>query len=223
MRSRLTIVPVLALLGGLSAWAQAPQKFAIINMQEALISTKDGQKAVAALKAKFAPKEQEFQKRQADLQAKQDELRRTENTISEEKKAALARDIDSMTKSLQRDTDDAREDVNQEQQKILNDLGAKVMAVLNKYAVDKQLHHGLRHQRAAEQRDVRDEQHRHHAGHHLALRREPSADSDLIVIFGPAESSSRCAQGACGLQRRRQGLPRRNNFGATLKPREVAR
>ncbi len=104
MRSRLTIVPVLALLGGLSAWAQAPQKFAIINMQETLISTKDGQKAVAALKAKFAPKEQEFQKRQADLQAKQDELRRTENTISEEKKAALARDIDTMTKSLQRDT-----------------------------------------------------------------------------------------------------------------------
>ncbi len=138
MRSRLTIVPVLALLGGLSAWAQAPQKFAIINMQEALISTKDGQKAVAALKTKFAPKEQEFQKRQADLQAKQDELRRTENTISEDKKAALARDIDSMTKTLQRDTDDAREDVNQEQQKILNDLGAKVMAVLNKYAVDKQ-------------------------------------------------------------------------------------
>jgi outer membrane protein len=132
------IVPVLALLGGLSAWAQAPQKFAIINMQEALISTKDGQKAVAALKAKFAPKEQEFQKRQSDLQAKQDELRRTENTISDDKKAALARDIDSMTKSLQRDTDDAREDVNQEQQKILNDLGAKVMAVLNKYAVDKQ-------------------------------------------------------------------------------------
>jgi outer membrane protein len=138
VRSRLTIVPVLALLGGLSAWAQTPQKFAIINMQEALISTKDGQKAVAALKAKFAPKEQEFQKRQSDLQAKQDELRRTENTISEEKKAALARDIDSMTKTLQRDTDDAREDVNQEQQKILNDLGAKVMAVLNKYAVDKQ-------------------------------------------------------------------------------------
>jgi outer membrane protein len=139
VRSRLTIVPVLALLGGLSAWAQAPQKFAIINMQEALVSTKDGQKAVTALKAKFAPKEQEFQKRQADLQAKQDELRRTENTISEEKKAALARDIDSMTKSLQRDTDDAREDVNQEQQKVLNDLGAKVMAVLNKYSVDKGL------------------------------------------------------------------------------------
>ena len=139
MRSQLIVLPVLALACGLSAWAQsAPQKFAIINMQQVILETKDGKQAVTELKAKFAPKEAEFQKRAEELQRKQDELRKTENTISEEKKATLARDIDSMTKSLQRDTDDAREDVNQEQQKILNDLGAKVMAVLNKYAVDKQ-------------------------------------------------------------------------------------
>jgi len=137
VRSKLTMLPVLALAFGLSAWAQTPQKIAIINMQDALLNTKDGQKAVVALKAKFSPKEQEFQKRQSDLQAKQDELRKTENTISDEKKASLARDIDTMTKSLQRDTDDAREDINQEQQKVLNTLGGKVLAVLNKYAIDK--------------------------------------------------------------------------------------
>jgi outer membrane protein len=112
MRSQLIVLPVLALACGLSAWAQsAPQKFAIINMQQVILETKDG---------------------------KQDELRKTENTISEEKKATLTRDIDAMTKGLQRDTDDAREDVNQEQQKVLNDLGGKIMQVLNKYASDKQ-------------------------------------------------------------------------------------
>jgi outer membrane protein len=138
MRSKLLILPVLALASSLSAWAQAPQKFAIINMQDVILNTKDGKQAVNDLKAKFAPKEQEFQKRTEDLQRKQDELRRTENTISEEKKANLLRDIDSMTKSLQRDTDDAREDVNQEQQKVLNELGGKIMQVLNKYANEKQ-------------------------------------------------------------------------------------
>jgi outer membrane protein len=139
MRNQLTILPVLALACGLSAWAQAPaQKFAIINMQQVILETKDGKQAVIELKAKFAPKEQEFQKRAEDLQRKQDELRKTENTISEEKKAALTRDIDAMTKSLQRDTDDAREDVNQEQQKVLNELGGKIMQVLNKFASDKQ-------------------------------------------------------------------------------------
>lgn len=138
MRSQLTVLPVLALACGLSAWAQAPQKFAIINMQQVILETKDGKQAVIELKAKFAPKEAEFQKRAEELQRKQDELRKTENTISEEKKAALTRDIDAMTKSLQRDTDDAREDVNQEQQKVLNQLGGKIMQVLNKYASDKQ-------------------------------------------------------------------------------------
>ncbi len=138
MRSKLTILPVLALALSFGARAQSPQKFAIINMQQVILETKDGKQAVIDLKAKFAPKEQEFQKRTQDLQQKQDELRRTENTISEEKKAALSRDIDTMTKNLQRDTDDAREDVNQEQQKVLNQLGGKIMQVLNKYANEKQ-------------------------------------------------------------------------------------
>jgi len=142
MRSKLTVLAFLALACGMNAWAQAqasaPQvKLAIINMQDVIIKTNDGKKAIADLQAKFLPKQQEFQKRAEDLQRKQDELRKTENTISEDKKAALARDIDSMTKSLQRDNDDVREDVNQEQQKVLNELGGKIMQVLNKYSADK--------------------------------------------------------------------------------------
>jgi outer membrane protein len=139
MRSKLTILPVVALALSFSAHAQNPPKLAIINMQEVILKTKDGQQAVNDLKAKFAPKEQDIQKRAEELQRKQDELRKTENTISEEKKAALSRDIDAMTKSLQRDSDDAREDVNQEQQKVLNELGGKIMQVLNKYSADKGL------------------------------------------------------------------------------------
>jgi outer membrane protein len=131
----LTAVAALT-LGCTAAMAQA-QKYGVINMQEALLSTKDGQKAVNELKAKFSPKEQEFQKRQADLQAKQDEYRKGENTMSEDKKATLARDIDALTKNLTRDTDDARQDVDQEQQRVLNELGSKMMQVLQKYATDK--------------------------------------------------------------------------------------
>src|SRR5580698_5154024 len=129
------------LLAGGTAWAQAqaPLKIGVIDMQAALLSTKDGQKAVAEMKAKFAPKEQEFQKRQQDLQAKREQFRKTENTISEEAKATLARDIDAMTKNLQRDTDDARQDVDQEQQRVLNELGQKMMQVLTKYSADKGL------------------------------------------------------------------------------------
>jgi outer membrane protein len=137
----MTICPALALIAGLcvpaQTWAQA-QKIASINMQQALISTKDGEKAVADLQAKFLPKEQEFKKRQQDLQAKQDQYRKTQNTISEEAKATLERDIDTMTRGLQRDTDDAKQDMDQDQQKILQDLGGKLMQVISKYATDNQ-------------------------------------------------------------------------------------
>jgi outer membrane protein len=124
-----------------TAWAQAaaPLKIGVIDMQSALLSTKDGQKAVADLKAKFAPKQQEFDERQRQLQTKQEQFRKTENTISDEAKATLARDIDTMTKTLQRDTEDARQDVDQEQQRVLNELGQKMMQVLQKYAGEHQL------------------------------------------------------------------------------------
>src|ERR1700744_1073669 len=77
----------LVLASGPVSAKQAPLKIGVIDMQSALLSTKDGQKAVAEMKAKFAPKEQEFQKRQQDLQAKRDQFTKTENTISEEAKA----------------------------------------------------------------------------------------------------------------------------------------
>src|SRR5580700_8891437 len=94
-----TLAAVLALACGVAS-AQTALKIGVIDMQKALLSTKDGEKAVAELRAKFAPKQQEFEKRQADLGAKQEQYRKTENTISEEAKANLARDIDLMTKNL---------------------------------------------------------------------------------------------------------------------------
>ena len=54
--------------------------------------------------------------------------------MSEDAKAKLMRDIDANNKSLQRDTEDAQADLDQEQGKIMQELGDKVMAVLEKYA-----------------------------------------------------------------------------------------
>jgi outer membrane protein len=132
------IAPLLAIACSMSAWAQT-QKLAVIDMQSALLGTKDGQKAVAELKARFTPKEQELQKRQQDLQSKQDQYRKTENTISDEAKASLQRDIDALQRTLQRDSDDANQDLQQEQQRILGELSQKMNQVLNKYASDKQI------------------------------------------------------------------------------------
>ncbi|HYA17830.1 MAG TPA: OmpH family outer membrane protein [Bryobacteraceae bacterium] len=139
MRSNFVIAPLLAFAGALGAFAQTTQKIAVIDMQSAMLGTRDGQKAVAELKARFTPREQELQKRQKELQDKQDQYRKTENNISDEAKNTLSREIDTLQRGLQRDSEDANQDLQQEQQRILGDLSQKMNQVLNKYAADKQI------------------------------------------------------------------------------------
>ena len=143
MNTGLKTISLALLLSGVRAWAQTPapapappQKIAVINMQEALVSTGDGKKAIADLRAKYGPRDQEFQKRSQELQQKQEQYRKTQATLSEEQKSKMERDIDSMTKALQRDTDDAKQDMDADQQRVLQDLGGKIMQVVNRYAVD---------------------------------------------------------------------------------------
>ena len=135
------VAPVLlgafSLALGLTAQAQT-QKIGVINMQDALVATKDGQKAVADLRAKYSPKDQELQKRQQELTAKQEQYRKTSNTISETAKAALERDIDAMQRTMQRDVDDIKADMDGDQQRMVNELGQRMMQVISKYAQDNQ-------------------------------------------------------------------------------------
>jgi outer membrane protein len=133
--------PAIAILAALCApvpGAAQAQKIATINMQQALAETNDGKKAIADLRAKFTPKDQEFQRRSQEMQAKQEQLRKTQNTISEDAKAKLESDIALLQRNLQRDSDDAKADMDAEEQKMVQELGGKIMQVINKYAADNQ-------------------------------------------------------------------------------------
>jgi outer membrane protein len=136
MNRNLIVAPVLGLM--LAVAGQAQQKIAVINMQDALVATKDGQKAVADLRGKYAPKDQEFQKRGQELTAKQEQYKKTVNTISEAAKAALEHDIDAMQRTMQRDQDDIKQDMSADEQSMVNLLGQKMMQVISKYAADNQ-------------------------------------------------------------------------------------
>lgn len=128
------VFPALVLGIAAMAHAQAPTKVAIIHVQNAILSTKDGQKAAGELSTRFAPKKSELEKKQSEISGLQDQLRKGSATLSEDAKAKLMRDIDSGNKSLQRETEDAQADLDQEQGKIMQELGNKVMAVIEKYA-----------------------------------------------------------------------------------------
>jgi len=119
------------------AWGQtAPAKVGVINIQSALVGTKDGQKAVADLQARQAPRQKDLEKKQSDIKSLQDSLNRGGNAMSEQAKQDLVRTIDVKTKQFNRELEDARAEADQDQQKVLNQLGQRMMVVIDKYARD---------------------------------------------------------------------------------------
>jgi len=121
---------------GAFAQTATPGKVGVISINGAIAGTKDGQKATAALEAKFSPKKKEFDSRQNEIVQLQDQLTKGGSVMSEEKRNQMARDIDEKKKRLERDAQDAQEDFQGEQQKLLQGLGSRMMAILEKYAKD---------------------------------------------------------------------------------------
>lgn len=152
MKLKFLLAPALALISGAGLWGQAAApalatapatgpatKIALINMQEALQTTKEGQAQIAELSKKYSPKQQEFQKRGADIQAKQDQLKKTQNTLSEDALASARAEITRLQTALQRDTDDATADSEADQQKMMQEIGPKLVNAVTKYSQDNQI------------------------------------------------------------------------------------
>ena len=118
------------------ASAQTSNKVGVISVQGAIVGTKDGQKASQELDVKFAPRKKDFDSRQSELASLQDQYNKGGSVLSEDKRNQLARDIDEKKKRLERDTQDAQEELQTEQQRLLQSLGQRMMAVIEKYAKD---------------------------------------------------------------------------------------
>jgi outer membrane protein len=117
-----------------SAATPAPTKVAIIYVQNAVLSSAEGKKVAAELQGKFGPRRATLEKRQADIQALQDQLKKGGATMSDDAKNKLARQIDTDGKALQRDADDLNADAEQEQNRVFQDMIMKLNAVVAQYA-----------------------------------------------------------------------------------------
>jgi outer membrane protein len=117
-----------------AAVSAPPTKVAVIQIQAALAATKEGQKAAADLEVKLSPRKKDLDGKQAEIKELQERLQRGGNTLSDSAKEDLTRNIDTKTKSYNRELEDAQAELEQEQQKIVGALGQKMMAVIDKYA-----------------------------------------------------------------------------------------
>jgi len=117
-----------------AAPAAAPTKVATIQVQAAILSTADGKKAQNDLTNKFNGRKQALEKKQSEISGLQEQLKRGSATMNQDARDKLARDIDAGQRALKYDGEEFEADVQQEENKIMQDLGSKMMDVIIKYS-----------------------------------------------------------------------------------------
>jgi outer membrane protein len=154
MKRSLTLVCILASGFGATALAQAssaaaplpsapgspsaapvgPAKIAIIQFQQAVGATNEGQRDFAELRKKFEPKQTQLKTQSDEIDGLKKQLQTQSATLSESARAELTRQIDDKTKSLQRSAEDAQNDFQTEMGETYQKLAEKVYQVVQAYA-----------------------------------------------------------------------------------------
>ena len=111
-----------------------PRRVATIFGQNAIASTQEGQKATAALTAKFAPRKEEYDRKQAEMLALRDQAKKSAATATAEARDRLNQQIDAKSREVKRLGEDSQAALEQEEGAMLQELGDKLLAVVRDYA-----------------------------------------------------------------------------------------
>ena len=134
---RLAAYPALVLAGNAFLWAQTPTvaRPVTINVQAAILRSKEGQQATEDLANKYGSRKQALEKRRSDIAALQSRLRAGSATMTTAAKDKLIGEIDAQTKSWNLDNGDFSAEVQQEEGQLMNQIGRRMLAVIEKYAL----------------------------------------------------------------------------------------
>jgi len=122
---------LLLLASAAPALAQAP-KVALVNLEQALVATTDGQDAEKKLDARFSPRKAALDQMHKELLALQDKL--DKGAGGDEERKRLEQEIDQKGDDVDKQTTQADADLAEAQRQVLRDLGPRLMAVVVRYA-----------------------------------------------------------------------------------------
>src|SRR5579862_772061 len=134
MKTRLTNYLLFLAMMAAPMAAQAQVKIGVINLNSAIGSTAEGKKAIADLTKKFAPRKQELDRLQQEIQAIQDQLSKQSATLSDDEQRRLSRDLEEKQRTLKRSADDAQSDYNADTEEAVGRIGKKMVGVIGDYA-----------------------------------------------------------------------------------------
>jgi outer membrane protein len=111
-------------------------KVGIIDVQGAIVSTNEGQREFQSLQKKFDPKRSELETLNKEVEDLKKQLNTQGDKLNDDARNSLVKQIESKQKILQRNYEDANNDITAQQNEIANRIGQKMMEVLDKYAKD---------------------------------------------------------------------------------------
>jgi outer membrane protein len=111
-------------------------KIGIINIQQAILASNEGQRDFQDLQRKFEPKQAELQNTGKEIDDLKKQLNTQGDKLNEEARNTMVKNIESKQKSMQRSLEDAQADFQAQQNDIANRVGGKMLEVLDKYAKD---------------------------------------------------------------------------------------
>ena len=109
-------------------------KIAILNVRQAIVTTVEGKQASAQLQSQFAAQQNDLQNMQKQITDLQNRIANSHGTLSEDEQARLQRQGELLTRQFQRKQDDLNEAVNAAQSDIIDNIGRKMLDVLDRYA-----------------------------------------------------------------------------------------
>jgi outer membrane protein len=114
--------------------AGAAEKIGVLSIRNAIVATAEGKQAQAQLQSQFAPKQNDLQNTQKQIEDLQRRLNEGARTLSDDEKGRMQRQGEMLTRRLQRGNDDLNEELNAAQGEIVDTIGRKMLEILDRYA-----------------------------------------------------------------------------------------
>lgn len=133
---------VACLLGTATVWAQGTAtagaasgtKMAVINIRLAIASTAEGKQASAELQSQFAPRQNELENLNKQINDLRQQLAANQTTWSDEQKARAQTQGQRLAAQLDRKNNELNEDAQAAQGEVVDRIGRKMMDVLDRYS-----------------------------------------------------------------------------------------
>ncbi|HEX8872163.1 MAG TPA: OmpH family outer membrane protein [Candidatus Acidoferrum sp.] len=136
---RVAALGIACMLGTAAVKAQgaagsAASKIGVINVRQAIVTTAEGKQASAELQSQFAPRQNELEALNKQINDLRQRLAAGQTTLSDEEKQRLTIQGQRLAAQLERKNNELQEDLNAAQGEVVDRIGRKMMDVLDRYS-----------------------------------------------------------------------------------------